>query len=563
DPNRVRTIEIEQVRKDGTIFWTEVTARFLYGSSGEPVGIIGATRDISERKHADKALQESEERFRLLFDGAADAFFITDLQGRLVNVNRAACESLGFARDELLQMSVPDIEVGQSPEDMVALWERIGLGHGITVEGVHRRRDGSTFPVEIHIIPFALDESPLMFGVARDITDRKRTQEEMIHLRNYLANIIDSMPSMLVGVDADGHVTQWNAAAESLTGISAVEILGQGLGEVLPSLNHVLEHVHEAVRTRSVRSKSKTPRLVGGKMRYEDITVYPLAGLGMTGAVIRIDDVTEKVKLEEMMIQSEKMLSVGGLAAGMAHEINNPLGVILQASQNVLRRVSPDLPANARIAEACGTTLGAVRNYLEQREISLFLEDIRNSGFRAAQIVENMLDFSRMSDTKGSPTDMVSLLDRAVDLAASDFDLKKGFDFREIEILREVHPDVPLVICQPSKIQQVFLNILRNGAEAMMEARASGRTPRFVLRVLRDDSMVRIEIEDNGPGMDEGMRRRIFEPFFTTKDPGKGIGLGLSVSYFIITEEHGGTLEVESQLETGSRFIIRLPAGGE
>jgi len=298
-------------------------------------------------------------------------------------------------------------------------------------------------------------------------------------------------------------------------------------------------------------------------MRYEDITVYPLAGLGMTGAVIRIDDVTEKVKLEEMMIQSEKMLSVGGLAAGMAHEINNPLGVILQASQNVLRRVSPDLPANARIAEACGTTLGAVRNYLEQREISLFLEDIRNSGFRAAQIVENMLDFSRMSDTKGSPTDMVSLLDRAVDLAASDFDLKKGFDFREIEILREVHPDVPLVICQPSKIQQVFLNILRNGAEAMMEARASGRTPRFVLRVLRDESMVRIEIEDNGPGMDEGMRRRIFEPFFTTKDPGKGIGLGLSVSYFIITEEHGGTLEVESQLETGSRFIIRLPAGGE
>lgn len=263
------------------------------------------------------------------------------------------------------------------------------------------------------------------------------------------------------------------------------------------------------------------------------------------------------------MIQSEKMLSVGGLAAGMAHEINNPLGVILQASQNVLRRVSPDLPANARIAEACGTTLGAVRNYLEQREISLFLEDIRNSGFRAAQIVENMLDFSRMSDTKGSPTDMVSLLDRAVDLAASDFDLKKGFDFREIEILREVHPDVPLVICQPSKIQQVFLNILRNGAEAMMEARASGRTPRFVLRVLRDESMVRIEIEDNGPGMDEGMRRRIFEPFFTTKDPGKGIGLGLSVSYFIITEEHGGTLEVESHLETGSRFIIRLPAGGE
>jgi PAS domain S-box-containing protein len=366
-----------------------------------------------------------------------------------------------------------------------------------------------------------------------------------------------------VGVDAEGHVTQWNAAAERVTGISAVEIQGQGFSNVLPSLSHVMEKVHEAMHTQSVHSESKTPRLAGGKMRYEDITVYPLTGHGMAGAVIRIDDVTERVMIEERMIQSEKMLSVGGLAAGMAHEINNPLGVVLQASQNILRRVSPDLSANTRVAQECGTTLSAVRNYLLQREILLFLEDIRNSGLRAAQIVENMLSFSQMADTQGRPTDLADLLDRTVLLAASDYDLRKGFDFREIEIVREYHSDVPLVICQASKIQQVFLNILRNGAEAMMQIRESNRSPRFVLRVLRDDGMVRIEIEDSGLGLDETMRRRVFEPFFTTKDPGEGIGLGLSVSYFIITEDHGGTLSVESAQGTGSRFIIRLPAGGK
>jgi len=133
DPKRVRTLEIEQVQKDGTTFWSEVTARFLYGGTGEPIGIIGATRDISERKRAARALQESEERFRLLFDGAADAFFLADLQGKLINVNRAACESLGYTRDELLRMSVPDIEVGQQPDEMIQLWKQIGDGQRITV----------------------------------------------------------------------------------------------------------------------------------------------------------------------------------------------------------------------------------------------------------------------------------------------------------------------------------------------------------------------------------------------------------------------------------------------
>jgi signal transduction histidine kinase len=114
-----------------------------------------------------------------------------------------------------------------------------------------------------------------------------------------------------------------------------------------------------------------------------------------------------------MMIQSEKMLSVGGLAAGMAHEINNPLGAILQASQNIVRRVSPELPVNLGVAEACGTTLDTVRKYLEQWEILTFLEDIRNSGLRAVQIMENMLDFSRKPEAGGSTTDLAELLDRS------------------------------------------------------------------------------------------------------------------------------------------------------
>jgi PAS domain S-box-containing protein len=369
------------------------------------------------------------------------------------------------------------------------------------------------------------------------------------------------MPSVLVGVDTSGRVTQWNAAARARTGISSQSAVGQPVEQVLPILSGELDKVKDAILSNMVKSENRVPKIADGQMKYLDVTVYPLVSNGLEGAVIRLDDVTERVRIEEMMIQSEKMLSVGGLAAGMAHEINNPLGAILQASQNVLRRVSAELPVNLQVAKACGTTLDTVRKYLEQREVLSFLEDIRSSGLRAAQIVENMLAFSRKPEAGGSSTDLAELLDRTLVLAGSDYDLKKRYDFRQIEIVRDYATDTPPVICQAGKLQQVFFNILRNGAEAMREVRDSGRVPRFVLRVLPEENMVRVEIEDNGPGMDEATRKRIFEPFFTTKPPGSGTGLGLSISYFIVTEDHGGTLSVESQPEAGTRFVVRLPVG--
>lgn len=385
------------------------------------------------------------------------------------------------------------------------------------------------------------------------------SEQEVDRIRLYLKNIIDSMPSLLVGVDKDGNVTQWNMAAQKATGVGPDEARGQPLDRVLPALSRKLESVHRAMGKRAVETEVKMARTVEGETRYEDVTIYPLVSNGVEGAVIRVDDVTDRVRIEEMMIQSEKMLSVGGLAAGMAHEINNPLGVIMQASQNVLRRVSPDLPANEQAARDCGTTLSAVRSYLERREVLTFLEDIRQSGQRSAQIVSNMLSFSRKADGAGTPVDMAELLDRTVSLAESDYDLKKSYDFRQIEMVREYEQGMPMAVCQPSKIQQVFLNILRNGAEAMRADSSVDRWPRFTLRIRRDGVMVRVEIEDNGPGMDEATRKRVFEPFFTTKSPGSGTGLGLSVSYFIITEDHGGTMYVESSPGAGTNFIIRLP----
>lgn len=270
--------------------------------------------------------------------------------------------------------------------------------------------------------------------------------------------------------------------------------------------------------------------------------------------------------MQEFLIQTEKVMSLGVLAAGMAHEINNPLAGMMQTASVLSSRLSDDLPANTEAARAAGTSMEAIRVFIEAREIPRMLHRIRQSGTQAAEIVSNMLNFARKSDRAFSTHNLAELLDQTLALAGSDYDLKKEYDFRQIQVVRQYEEPVPEVPCEASRIQQVLLNLLRNGAEAMHdEFKSSGgsKKPRFTLRLAheREAGWVRIEVEDNGPGMDEATRKRVFEPFFTTKPTDRGTGLGLSVSYFIVTENHGGQMTVESTPGAGTRFIIRLPIG--
>lgn len=401
----------------------------------------------------------------------------------------------------------------------------------------------------------------LFYGLIRS----RRAEETLRKAENFISNIINSMPSVLVGVDSDGKVTHWNSRANAVTGITYDEAVGRPLELAFPRLSSQMERVREAMKTRVVSHESRQPHKKDDATCFEDLTVYPLVSNGVEGAVIRLDDVTEKVRLEEMMVQSEKMLSVGGLAAGMAHEINNPLAGMIQTA-NVMkdRLTNEEMPANISAADALGLEMSVISRYMEARGIPKMLSRICESGARAAEIVANMLQFARKSNSTVSSHDLRTILDQCLELAGSDYDLKKKYDFRQITVVKKYQENIPPVPCEKSKIQQVILNILRNGAEAMQDnTNPTGEAHRFVLKLLQPDlDMVRIEIEDNGPGMDEETRKRIFEPFFTTKPVDMGTGLGLSVSYFIITENHHGRLKVESNKGSGTTFIIELPVGG-
>ena len=522
-------------------------------------------RDITRRKQAEERLRQSEEQLRLTFESAPIGIATVSPDGSLLDVNTAFCNILGCSAEDVQQMSVADLVHPDDREVILGLYRKIWEGEAATQE-VEKRcicKDGSVLDVCVHIgaIHNASGEPLLFVTQFEDITERKRVAREMQRMRTYLKNIVDSMPSILVGVDNEVNVTEWNQGAEQATGLSAAEAIGRGFAEVLPEFKSQLEKLREAIHHCEAVREDRLITENKGEVHYADVVVYPLVANGTQGAVIRIDNITHRVRLEEMMVQTEKMMSVGGLAAGMAHEINNPLSGVLQSCQNIQRRLSPELAANRQVAESLGFGMEDLCRYLQNRGILDFVDGIQEAAGRASRIVADMLAFSRRSGAAFKPERVDDMLERVVRLASSDYDLKKTYDFRQIEIVRDYDPQLEAVNCDRTEIEQVFLNVIKNAAQAM--AGCHSPPQRIILRTRRDGQYARIEVEDNGPGMDEAIQRRIFEPFYTTKAVDEGTGLGLSVSYFIITEQHEGSIAVFSSPGNGACFVIRLPLKGE
>jgi signal transduction histidine kinase len=241
----------------------------------------------------------------------------------------------------------------------------------------------------------------------------------------------------------------------------------------------------------------------------------------------------------------------------MAHEINNPLAAILQSLQNVQRRLSPDNRNNQQVAEPLGLDLNAMHKYLEEREILRFLAGMDTGGRRAAEIVRNMLEFSRSSSKQLEPTQLNDVVERSLEFTRSALELSMPGLLKRLHIAIEPAANLPRVPASALEIQQVLVNLLKNGAQAIQEAKPA--EPQLTVSTRLNGDYVEIRVTDNGTGMSQAVSRQIFDPFFTTKTTGQGTGLGLSISHFIICQRHNGRIEVESEPGQGTTFIISLP----
>ena len=261
-----------------------------------------------------------------------------------------------------------------------------------------------------------------------------------------------------------------------------------------------------------------------GETRVTNIAIAPLVSkdFSVIGRLIIVDDITERMELESQLSQSEKLSSIGLLAAGVAHEVNTPLAVISSYAQMLSKQVSSDVKQAA------------------------LLEKITKQTFRASEIVNSLLNFSRTSGTEFADVDLNRVIKDTLTL------LEHQFKTARVVVKEDFHPDLPTIHGNTGKLQQVFLNLFLNARDAMQ---GGGK---LEVRTWSDDGVARIEVGDTGEGIAPENLLRIYDPFFTTKAARKGTGLGLSVSYGIM-QEHGGAIEVENRRTGGALFRLELP----
>ncbi len=376
-------------------------------------------------------------------------------------------------------------------------------------------------------------------GMAEEI---QRTNRGILREREFTRSIIESISDGIIVVDKDKRVTAWNRATARLCALPGEEEAGRPLGEVFPqcqegSFSAELEGLLEGKRVSFSATQTKEPEPGGERLRL-NIDGYPLRNASgkITGVVLVIKDVTERVKLERQVQQAEKMAAVGQLVSGIAHEVGTPLNIISGRAEWVMKRLEPESPLREKLSVIIG-------------QID-----------RIARLVRQCLAFARPKQLTMRPEGVNRILESVAELLEPQVQ-RHGLALR-IELSR----DLPPVTADADQLQQLFLNLCLNAIQVM-----SGAGELVLTSALSDgrgagaagkaaaERYIRVDVSDTGPGIPEEHLGKIFDPFFTTKDVGEGTGLGLTVSSRI-AEAHGGWIEVRSELGKGSVFSVFLPA---
>jgi len=553
-------IENRQVSITGEVKDLSWNCRFQY-EDGLFKHVDAIARDITDRKRVERKLEREQIFVSTVLDNVPGLLYVYSSSGKLVKWNKAFEKITGYTFDELNNRYLEDwfIDDQMNLDKVRSTVKKVhDIGYG-EVEAELQIKGGEKVPFHFNGTLVDMEGESYLIGVGTDLRERRESEAEIRKGRRQLRTIIDTMPSALIGINGEQAVVLWNTKAHQSTGVSPEDAMGKQLCSLMPYFNDDIGRIRQAIDNNETVSWSRKLTAGNTATTFNDIVVYPMMQDDTISAVVRIDDVTERAKLEEVMIQTEKMQSVGGLAAGMAHEINNPLASITQGIQNILRRLDPTLDRNKDAAMKFDIDLENLHAFLDERKILQFLHGGKDAVERAAGIVKNMLMFSRQSTSEKKLTDIKQLVEHTIELGSTDYDMKKRYDFKFIEITREYSPKLPMITLCPNEIEQVLLNLFKNALQAMETIEREGYKPHFYLRLIHEAGFIRIEVEDNGPGIPEKLTSRIFEPFYTTKAVGEGTGLGLSVSYMLVTQNHGGTFSVESEQGKYTKFIIRLP----
>ncbi len=370
-----------------------------------------------------------------------------------------------------------------------------------------------------------------------EISERQKTEKELFKTKNYLDNIINSMPSQLIGVDGNSQITLWNKQAETLSNISSYGADERSLNKIFPTLCKEKEEISRAISSRKIIFENARISQSGDSTKYEDITIYPLISNGVEGAVIRIDDVTSQHRMQEELAHSRKLDAIGQLAGGIAHDFNNMLGGIMGGAELLGMHVGDDAKAKR------------------------YLELIIESSKRAGELNRKLLSFARKDKIETGLVDVTRAMQETEAILTHSLD-------KQINISVTIETENTTVLGDLSQLQNALINLGINSGHAMPDGgeltyriketqldQTYCSTSRFDIE---PGQYLDIEIRDTGTGIALENQHRIFDPFFTTKIQGKGTGLGLAAVHGTV-EQHHGAITLYSEPGKGSCFHIYLP----
>lgn len=376
-----------------------------------------------------------------------------------------------------------------------------------------------------------------LISLETEIDCRRQTEKELYTAKNYIANVIDSMPSQLIAVDGEHNIVQINHFVEQFYTVSQSEVQGRNLYDVFRCLDVHRAKIKQAIITKEAQFENAYKHDIASVISYEDITIYPLMAKGNMGAVIRIDDVTEHHLMLEELSHNRKMDAIGQLAGGFAHDLNNMLGGIIGSAELLSRRIGEDERNN--------------------RYVNLII----NSSKRAGELNKKLLTFARKTAIESTPFNVMQAVDDAVAI------LKHSMDKR-IEITVSCATENTAVVGDIAQLQNALINLGVNAGHAMPDG---GDLSFIVSNIVLDQrycaassfdiipgEYIDIEVRDSGNGIPADNLRKIFDPFFTTKQQGEGTGLGLAAVYGTM-QQHHGEVTVYSELNNGTIFHLYVP----
>ncbi len=538
----------------------------IFDPAGQPMGHLGVMHDAPmeedraaesvlrifaaragaelQRKRAEEGLRESERRFRTAFDDAPIGIALAGLDGRLLQVNRAFCQMLGYAEEELLAKTFRDFT---HPEDLAESERRSkplfsGQIPSFHLEKRYVQKDGQVVWGALQASVVTDPDGVPLYAVVQieDITERRRAEEN----RRRLAEILEATPDFVGIATVDGQVLYRNAAARRLLGMpEGADASEMTIWEAHPEPWNVYlrsEAIPAAIREGSWSGETVFRRRDGSTFPASQVLIAHRTSEGKVTFLSTIArDVSERRALEEQLRQSQKMEAIGSLAGGIAHDFNNLLTAILGHAQILLSDLSQSDPHRVEA------------------------EEIRKAGRRAAQLTNQLLAFSRRQVLELRVLDLNEVV-REVEA------MLRPVIGEDIQLVTHLDPELGQVKADPGQIEQVIMNLAVNARDAMpsggtLRLETANADPegggRRRLAPSASTRCVMLAVSDTGHGMDVETRSRIFEPFFTTKQPGKGTGLGLSTAYGIV-KQIGGEIHVESEPGRGTTFRIYLPRIG-